>query len=247
MTVLLLRLSGPLQSWGASSRHPDRGTQGEPTRSGVLGLLAAARGMRRTDPLEDLLTLRFGVRKDQPGELLRDFHTTHTLSGAAMPLSYRYYLTDAVFVAALEGDPSLLAGLQSAVKEPAFPLYLGRRSCVPAGPLSVGLHDGTIEQALTTVPWQASEWWRKRKALTTSTELEILLDKPNDDTPGQGIGAEEAFVQRDVPRGWDPRLRDYGWRTVYRAWVRVAELDDAEVSEEKCQTQRHDPMAVFGG
>ena len=80
MTVLLLRLAGPLQSWGDSSRFTTRATRREPTKSGVIGLLAAAQGRRRTDSIEDLLTLRFGVRTDQPGSVVRDFQTAMDLS-----------------------------------------------------------------------------------------------------------------------------------------------------------------------
>ena len=103
-----------------------------PTKSGILGMLAAAVGRRRTDPVEDLLTLRFGVRKDQPGTVICDFHTAHTLDGKkSMPLSDRYYLSDAVFLAGIGGERSMLETLDRAVRYPAFPLYLGRRSCPP--------------------------------------------------------------------------------------------------------------------
>ena len=78
MTVLLLRLAGPLQSWGVKSRFTVRATELAPTKSGIIGMLAAAVGRRRTDPIEDLLSLRFGVRKDQPGRVIRDFHTART-------------------------------------------------------------------------------------------------------------------------------------------------------------------------
>ena len=75
MAVLLLKLAGPLQSWGSASRFTDRGTQHEPTKSGVVGLLAAALGRRRTASVDDLASLRFGVRIDQPGTLQDDFQT----------------------------------------------------------------------------------------------------------------------------------------------------------------------------
>ena len=71
MTVLLLRLAGPLQAWGVKSRFTVRSTELAPTRSGIIGMLSAAIGRRRTDPIEDLLSLRFGVRKDQPGRVIR--------------------------------------------------------------------------------------------------------------------------------------------------------------------------------
>ena len=75
----MLRLAGPLQSWGGHSQFNRRDTSSEPTKSGILGLLAAAQGRRRQDPIEDLLTLRLGVRTDPAGSLLRDYHTVSNL------------------------------------------------------------------------------------------------------------------------------------------------------------------------
>ena len=91
MSTLLLRLAGPLQSWGDSSRFTRRETRAEPTKSGVLGLLAAAQGRRRTDPILDLAALRFGVRIDQPGRLPAAFQPAiRWRDGQSLPLSYRY-------------------------------------------------------------------------------------------------------------------------------------------------------------
>lgn len=104
MSVLLLRLAGPLQSWGSSSRFARRGTEIAPTKSGVIGLLAAAKGIRRTEPLTELLGLEFGVRLDQPGQILRDFQTARSLDGRhSYPLTYRFYLSDAAFLAGVSG------------------------------------------------------------------------------------------------------------------------------------------------
>lgn len=206
MSVLLLRLAGPLQSWGDSSRFARRRTRAEPTKSGVLGLLAAAGGRRRTDPIEDLVGLSFGVRVDQPGRLVRDFQTAiRWRTGAAMPLSYRYYLADAVFLAGVEGDAELLRGLDDAVRSPAFPLYLGRRSCPPLLPLSLGVRDGPLLTELRTVGWQASNWHRRRCGKVAV--LDVITD----------AGAGEADeVVRDAPESWSPERREYGWRGVLR-------------------------------
>ena len=77
MATLLLRLAAPLQSWGSDSKFETRKTDREPTKSGVVGLLAAALGLRRddTEGLARLNGLRFAVRADQEGSLLVDFHT----------------------------------------------------------------------------------------------------------------------------------------------------------------------------
>ena len=49
MATMLLRLAAPLQAWGVDSKFEIRKTNREPTKSGVLGLLAAALGLRRED------------------------------------------------------------------------------------------------------------------------------------------------------------------------------------------------------
>ena len=80
MATLLLRLAAPLQAWGADSKFETRKTNREPTKSGVIGLLAAALGLRRDDceALTRLTGLRFGVRVEREGQLLVDYHTAKT-------------------------------------------------------------------------------------------------------------------------------------------------------------------------
>lgn len=211
MSVLLLRLAGPMQSWGVDSRFARRETLRHPTKSGVLGLLAAARGLRRTDPLEELLGLSFGVRVDQPGVLMQDFHTAHDWrSGASMPLSTRYYLADAVFVAAVKGADELLETLDQAVQHPKFPLFLGRRSCPVSGRISLGVHSGGLADVLAGCEWQAAAWYRKQTV--TQVPLPIYLDA--EDAPGSPVVALP-----DDPVSFDPRRRVHGWRNVARTSV----------------------------
>ena len=80
MATLLLRLAAPLQAWGADSKFETRKTNREPTKSGVIGLLAAALGLRRdeSEGLARLTGLRFGVRVEREGQLLVDYHTAKT-------------------------------------------------------------------------------------------------------------------------------------------------------------------------
>lgn len=213
MATLLLRLAGPMQAWGDQSRFAYRQTRPEPTKSGVVGLLAAAQGRRRTDPIEDLAHLRFGVRVDQRGVLVRDFQTAHhPLTGKAMPLSYRYYLADAVFVAAVGGERAVLEGLDEAVKAPAFPLYLGRRSCPPAGLVSLGIRDADVLGALEQEPWHASARHRRDSARTVA--LRVAID-------GDGPASASDDTVRDVPVSFSPQRREYGWRTVEHTSVAI--------------------------
>jgi CRISPR system Cascade subunit CasD len=75
MSVLLMRLAGPMQSWGIQSRYLVRDTGLEPSKSGVIGLLCAALGRARHEPVDDLAALRLGVRVDREGRMARDYHT----------------------------------------------------------------------------------------------------------------------------------------------------------------------------
>lgn len=78
MNTLFLRLEGPLQAWGLRARWGERDTADAPTKSGLVGLLACALGLRRDDQELRAIgdALRLGVRVDLPGTRLRDYHTT---------------------------------------------------------------------------------------------------------------------------------------------------------------------------
>lgn len=248
MAVLLLKLAGPLQSWGSASRFTDRGTQHEPTKSGVVGLLAAALGRRRTASVDDLASLRFGVRIDQPGTFEDDFQTEHKrkwdkslnrwVSDRALPLTHRHYLADAVFVAAFEGDDELLQQCAAALDAPAFPLFLGRRSCPPACRVLLELSESaTLLEALKGHPWEASERYKKNRRFRESefVDLEILYDKQSD-SDGEGYDV----VQRDVPISFSQEHRQYSFRTVAHATASVR--NPAYIR----QPADHDPWAALG-
>ncbi|MFF4900460.1 type I-E CRISPR-associated protein Cas5/CasD [Streptomyces sp. NPDC001068] len=230
--VLALRLAGPLQSWGASSRFTRRTTESAPTKSGVIGLLAAAAGIDRDDDtaLAPLAALRFGARIDQPGTRIRDFHTAHhAVTGKSMPLSERFYLADAVFVAALEGDRALLAGLHTALKSPVYLPFLGRRSCPPAAPLELGLYeDAHLEHVLREVPWQASAWYRKQHRFRPEEGLTVLCEA----AAGEHGGAD---TLRDQPLSFAAAHRRHALRTVVTTTVPVPSAVTAGAP-------RHDPF-----
>lgn len=239
MSVLTLRLAGPLQSWGSSARFAQRTTERFPTKSGVLGLLAAAQGRDRGADLSDLRALAFGVRIDQPGTRMRDYHTArHLETGKSMPVSSRFYLADAVFVAAVEGDPGLLDALWTALRSPVYLPFLGRRSCPPSRPIDLGMRrDQGMGEALATQPWQASEWLQRRRAEVPSVELEVITDA----LPENG----QADILRDEPIRFDPRHRRYGAR---RTQSRVVTVDNPFAARSlEFSTVRHDPMLVLEG
>ncbi|WP_326698483.1 type I-E CRISPR-associated protein Cas5/CasD [Streptomyces sp. NBC_01754] len=214
MSVLTLQLAGPLQSWGASARFARRTTESAPTKSGVLGLLAAALGRTRDADVSDLAGLRFGVRIDQPGTRVRDFQTAHHAdTGRSMPVSGRFYLSDAVFVAAVEGDPELLGRVRSALRAPVFLPFLGRRSCPPSRPVDLGLYDGVgLAEALAAEEWRASDWYQRRRRRDAEVELTLLLE-PGPDT-GHHADDGPGDTMRDQPISFDVRHRRYALRDV---------------------------------
>jgi CRISPR system Cascade subunit CasD len=241
VTALLLRLAAPLQSWGTSSRFTRRATDRMPSKSAVIGLLAAAEGRRRTDSIEHLLDLRFAVRTEQPGRLERDFQTA-ARRGDRTPVSVstRHYLSDAVFLAAVEGKAALLEGLQEALRRPYFPLFLGRRSCPPAGPVAHGLRDATAVGALSTEPWQASGWVRKARR-----EPRVPLYLAADCAAGE-IDSE---LVRDQPlaHGFDPEHRQWEWRSVQHTTVTVdnPDFDGTHRPPTRSSIDSHDPIGAL--
>ncbi|MFD5491705.1 type I-E CRISPR-associated protein Cas5/CasD [Streptomyces sp. NPDC127091] len=236
MSVLILRLAGPLQSWGASARFTRRTTESAPTKSGVVGMLAAAAGIARGDDggLAPLAGLKFGVRIDQPGTRVRDFHTAHHgVTGKSMPLSERFYLADAVFVAALEGDRTLLAELHAALRTPVYAPFLGRRSCPPALPVELGLHDeGGLMDVLREVPWQASAWYRRSYRGRNEIELTVLREADEDEQ-------HAADVLRDQPLSFAAEHRHHALRTQLSDSVRIPHPSARHLP-------RHDPFDALG-
>jgi len=155
--TLLLRLEGPMQSWGYRSRFDYRDTALEPTRSGVIGLICAAMGIARGESLSCFDAIRLGVRVDKEGWIERDYHTALDVikadgSGSDTVVSHRDYLADAIFTVGLESsDRSLLDDIASALKSPCWTLFLGRKAFPltkpPLSPDSVPL-EGTLEEHL---------------------------------------------------------------------------------------------------
>lgn len=191
MNVLLLRLVGPMQSWGVQSRFSVRDTGLEPSKSGVVGLICAALGRPRTASIADLAALTMGVRVDQEGKLTYDFHTAQNVLKASggqkdTEPSRRYYLSDARFLVGLQGaDDDLLRQIHLALRNPVWPLSLGRKSFVPSEPVGLeqGLHiDTTLAQVFQRFPRLESQRStpaaRLRLVIEDDTGAEVRPDQP---------------------------------------------------------------------
>lgn len=156
---VLFRLYGPLASWGEIAVGEDRHSAVQPSRSALLGLIGAALGIDRDDDVRQNALARgyrFGIKMLSVGAGLRDYHTVQwgvpprkrvfrsrreELSAEKVNtiLSEREYRCDSIAVVAvdaLDSAPADLDELVKALRHPHYVLYLGRKSCPLAAPLS---------------------------------------------------------------------------------------------------------------
>lgn len=130
----------------------------------------------------------------------------------------------------LEADVQLLEGLRDAIHSPAFPLYLGRRSCPPAGRIPLKMFDGSLEEALSSSSWRASDKYRREQP----REVHLLWSRDANE------GEQRDETVRDVPVSFDPTHREYGLRDVVHGWTKLQNPDGRD-------TSLHDEFLLLGG
>jgi CRISPR system Cascade subunit CasD len=159
---LALILDAPMQSWGFSSRFQRRTTGLHPTKSGVIGLVSAALGLAKGSPeerrvlpkLAKLQMTSIAIPREVteaatplPVLRLEDYHTvlgTRRASGKLdtdAVVTRRQYLLDARFGVILAGDQPLLKRVATALQDPVWGVWFGRKSCLPCSPICCGLYD----------------------------------------------------------------------------------------------------------
>lgn len=234
--TLALCLDAPMQSWGLRSRFQSRDTAQEPTKSGVIGLLAAALGIRRedTDRVQELAGTRMGVRVDREGLVERDYHTANNVPNPegkahSTVVSHRYYLADATFLVILEHpDRDELLRWHAALTRPHWPIYLGRKAFVPARPLvalnpashCLGVTEQSMKDTLESHGWLENRPNLRSRAATNlhtgqGHPLRTLVDTTPDD--------EIAEPRRDVPVSFHLRNREFSTRSVRAGHVQLTE------------------------
>ena len=213
-SYLLFQLYGPMASWGDVAVGEVRPTFDHPSKSAVLGLVAAALGIRRSDKEKHQALAsqyRFAARLDVPGRLLRDYHTIAVPEKSASTRrgelqrrdlntiqSYRDYRCDARATACLwteTAEPRWgLQQMRQALEEPEFTLYLGRKACPPALPL-----DPTVTEAPSL---------REAFASTSQSDdpfTEALMAGRDtvrlywEETENSGLEADQTQTRRDQP------------------------------------------------
>ena len=210
-----------MQSWGTTSRFDHRDAGKEPSKSGVLGLVAAALGIDRENwpELKPLTLLSMGVRHDRPGLPQRDYQTAGCAESETIikadgtqskdgVVSERFYLADAAFLVGLENNErTLLERIHAALRDPTWPLALGRKSYVPSEP--IWIEDGVQRDPLRDVfrrwPWIVSprRWEEALDKLLISFESQdgsgvLRMDQP------LSAFAERRFGARFVHSEWIP-------------------------------------------
>lgn len=212
MKTILLKFSGPLQSWGTDSHFETRHTDMHPSKSAVIGLVAASLGLRRDsdEDIRRLNELNFAVRIDQAGVLERDYHTAHKYKpNGTLNRTYvtnRYYVSDAVFVVAISHEDSAwIEKIADALKNPYFQQFLGRRAFPLTADFYIGIFEDGAINILLQYPWQASKWYQKRNGKNVSF-LPIYADSK--------LGEKSRYiVRKDNVVSFSQKDRRFGFRT----------------------------------
>lgn len=213
-SYLLFQLYGPMASWGDVAVGEVRPTFDHPSKSAILGMVAAALGIRRSEEEKHWALAsqyRFAARLDVPGRLLRDYQNAWAPEKGAPTRrdelerrdlnniqSYRDYRCDARATACLwteAAEPRWdLWQMRQALEEPEFTLYLGRKACPPALPLAP-----TVTEALSL---------REAFASTSHSDdpfTEALMAGRDtvrlywEETESSGLEADQTQTRRDQP------------------------------------------------
>ena len=204
MKYLLFRLYGPMASWGEIAVGESRHSAVYPGKSALLGLMAAALGIRRDEEQRQAALAtgyRFAVKVISTGHPLRDYHTAQAPDSVGKfvyrtrrdelvigkerlgtILSSREYRCDAFSLVAVVADdnaPYALEEIQEALMKPRFHLYLGRKSCPVAAPLNPQVTDATgFGEALDKYRYGALfvSSWLMKTARKETPEGGILSD-----------------------------------------------------------------------
>ncbi len=166
--LLVIQLSGPIQSWGYDSRYTLRNTGLFPTKSAVSGMICAALGYPRgsdqekefLDQIQSCAFTSIALTKQRgngekkrkiPIRRIEDFHTVLGAKSAGgknkkdAVLTQRQYLCDAEFLALLEGPRDFITTIGNFIKDPVWGIWLGRKSCPPSKPVFGGIFE-TLKQ-----------------------------------------------------------------------------------------------------
>ncbi len=227
MKTILLKLSGPLQSWGVASHFETRHTDYYPSKSAVIGIIAASLGYRRDEDenIQKLNELEFAVRIDKPGNILRDFHIAHYGAGTKDERNYvtnRYYMEDAIFVVAVSHrDDEFMAKIEYGLRNPYFQPYMGRRSAVMTADYILDVTSEDIKTSLEECAWQVSE--KQKKKINHPVRLEVYADS-------HISGETHKKLRKDKVISFSQKNRKFSFRYESKYFVFVNNDNDGVVA-----------------
>lgn len=235
----LFRLYGPMSAWGDIAVGEFRPSYAHPSKSAVLGLLAAALGIRRDEEVVHqamATSYGFAVRVEAAGSPIRDYHTAqvppagssrHKKTFAtrkdevAVPredlrtiLSSRDYRCDSLYTVCLwtvgDSSPYSLTQFEAALAKPAFTLYLGRKSCPLALPLQPQvLQASDLREAFHSARFEDTIFLN---SLPSSETVDVYWEGVEAD----GYTAVHTIERRDSPlsrRRWQFAMRSEHYAT----------------------------------
>ncbi|MBU0464953.1 MAG: type I-E CRISPR-associated protein Cas5/CasD [Proteobacteria bacterium] len=202
--LVALRLSGIMQSWGVNSEYTYRNSGLFPTKSAVLGLCCAAKGLSRGSKKEKAFLNKVSdcsmtaialPRTITTGEKswtvnvrrIEDFHTienTKTAAGKKNPnavMTYRQYLCDAAFLVLLEVNADLAYDLKEKLSDPVWGVWLGRKTCIPSAPVFAGVFENMGEVCDNLLQGKSlNRFTHQKEVLSFEQGSDTLMDKPMD-------------------------------------------------------------------
>lgn len=219
---LLFRLYGPMAAWGDVAVGEYRPSYAHPGKSAILGLLAAAKGIRRQEEhIHQQMAAGYGlaIAVEASGMLLRDYHTSQVppqqrkvvhytrrdelrSSKLNTILSTRDYRCDGLYKVCLwiesqDTAPYSLVELRKALHHPRFVLYLGRKSCPPALPLEpTVLTAESLEIAFAQAKFSDDFINDDSQSLLGGDKLLLYYWE---ETEEAGFKTFKIFTRRDVP------------------------------------------------
>jgi CRISPR system Cascade subunit CasD len=231
---LVFTLTGSFAAMGDLAGHERRGSWTWPGRSAILGLLSAAKGIRRDGDFSSIDSLSVTVAIFDSGVPLRDYHTVQTIPSAAAqrpqsrPLALStagknanttitlrdYRMCPLYGIGVSSGEPgggAHLASLRDALLQPVFSPYIGRKACTLAAPMHPQIVTAeSAADALHAV--RLPPWWPQDKSVATTMYCDV--------------GSEEIIETRH-----DTSIDRHNWHFAERAFsrrsVRIAPLEPA--------------------
>lgn len=219
MKTITIRLASPLQSYGNEASFAQRTSHDFPTKSAVIGMIAAALGYHRQDHrISRLAALPFAIRIDQRGKMLTDFQTVEWKKDKRK-VTYRNYLQDASFIVAIGGQDTIIDEIKLALRRPHFQLYLGRRANVPAGVLKISeFEDENPVTVLKELPWQAAEWYQRQ------CKSRLVHVKVIEDSSLLSAETNQAQLVKDDVVSFNQMDRQHTFRAIESTWVELKNM-----------------------